>query len=278
MWWLAALPLASASGPQYYLAAPAVAPAASNLDTRAPPLVVAGPAVQSEFAGPEPTTQFGAPALVVALAVGCGLALRPQRRMGAPGRAAPALPRTGAVVMMPKMKKSKFTQVVLTKGVAGLGKGGEVVSVKHPYAENVLLPQGLAAPATPQVLEEIAAKVAAAEAARAAAVAEAKQKEAKLVATFGDSGCFIEKKVGPDGGIFGSVTAAELVDLLANKAGVAVDKKDVSVPEISPEKDLELPALKPGQKSVKVAGTAVADIKFHPEVVSKLKINVIPEE
>ena len=36
----------------------------------------------------------------------------------------------------------------------------------------MLLPQGLAAPATPQVLEEIAAKVAAAEAARAAAVAE----------------------------------------------------------------------------------------------------------
>jgi large subunit ribosomal protein L9 len=149
--------------------------------------------------------------------------------------------------------------------------------VKHPYAENVLLPQGLAAPATPQVLEEIAAKVAAAEAARAAAVAEAKQKEAKLVATFGASGCFIEKKVGPDGGIFGSVTAAELADLLANQAGVSVDKKDVSMPEISPENDLVLPPQKPGQPSVKVAGTAVADIKLHPEVVSKLKVNVIPE-
>merc|ERR1719238_781749 len=159
--------------------------------------------------------------------------------------------------MMPKVKKSKFTQVVLTKGVAGLGKGGEVVSVKHPYAENVLLPQGLAA--------------------RAAAVAEAKQKEAKLVATFGASGCFIEKKVGPDGGIFGSVTAAELADLLANQAGVSVDKKDVSMPEISPENDLVLLPQKPGQPSVKVAGTAVADIKLHPEVVSKLKVNVIPE-
>merc|ERR1719183_2044245 len=196
---------------------------------------------------PKVKKSMGTPALVVALAVGCGLALRPQRRMGAPGRAAPALPRAGAVVMMPKVKKSKFTQVVLTKGVAGLGKGGEVVSVKHPYAENVLLPQGLAAPATPQVLEEIAAKVAAAEAARAAAVAEAKQKEAKLVATFGESGCFIEKKVGPDGGIFGSVTAAELADLLANQAGVSVDKKDVTMPEISPENALVLPPQKPGQ-------------------------------
>lgn len=56
-----------------------------------------------------------------------------------------------------------------------------------------------------------------------------------------------------------------------------MDKKDVSMPEISPENDLVLPPQKPGQPSVKVAGTAVADIKLHPEVVSKLKVNVIPE-
>lgn len=90
-------------------------------------------------------------------------------------------------------------------------------------------------------------------------------------------GCFIEKQVGPDGAIFGSVTPSELSNLIESRAGIFVDKKIISIPDINKEKDMTIPAQKPGQSPTKVAGSAIVDVKFHPEVTCKFKILIVPK-
>lgn len=290
MWWLAVLPGVVSAERYYAVPAPTLSQRASphvawNLAALGTPTVLV-PAVPN---GPSQSESgdMWMPAFV-ALGVACGLALghhgaqpagrhQPPAtdRLASTSHFAQRLPRAGTVTMMAKMKK-KDIQVVLKSGVKGLGKAGEVVWVKPAYAENVLLKQGLAAAATADVLKDIEKEVAAKEAAATAAKQEAKQKGETLTRAFGDMGCFIEKNVGPDGLIFGSVTPSELAELIEAKAGVAVDKKAISIPAIKTDDAGTIPPQKPGGASIKIAGTAIADITLHPDVVCKLKIVVVP--
>jgi len=178
---------------------------------------------------------------------------------------------------MPRAK-NKDIQVVLKQKVPGMGEAGEVIKVKPAYWENVLYRQDLAAPAMAEVLERIAEEVAAREAQLAAVKKEAQEKESKMTSAFGQKGCMIEKKVGPSGEIFGSVTPIELSLILENKCGFVVDKKDMVIDKITATPGLELPAMKAGETPVKVAGETTATITLHKEVKAKLKIVIVPEK
>lgn len=155
-------------------------------------------------------------------------------------------------------KKPATVQVVLSAPVKGLGKAGELVSVKAAYAQNFLVAQGLGNIATKEKLDEIEAAAAAAAKAARAAKEDAVKAQATMEAVFGKQGAFIKKNTGPDGAIFGSITSAELADLISERAGIVVDKKLITPPSISS------------------VGTDFAEIKLHPEVVVKLKVVVIP--
>lgn len=179
----------------------------------------------------------------------------------APGLApAPACAaRTSRTTMLAKKKAAsgKTVQVVLSAPVKGLGKKGDLVSVKPAYAENMIVRAGLGAVATPEALDRIAAEQAE-EAANASALkAQAEADATTLEAVFGE-GCVVKKKVGPDGAIFGSVTAAEIAGLVSERARVAVDKKNIEVPEF------------------KKIGTGIAELALHKTVSAKLKIVVVP--
>ena len=169
--------------------------------------------------------------------------------------------------MMAKSKKAKggakggasaSVQVVLHQEVKGVGKKGELVMVKPAYAENVLIRGGLGAVATPEILEQIAADDAASAEAAAAAKAAAQASAKKLTEVFGDAGCVIEKKCGPDGAIFGSVTQTDLADALKQHAGLQVEKKHIKCPS-----------------DLKNAGTGTAEITLHKEIVHTLKVVVV---
>ena len=67
--------------------------------------------------------------------------------------------------------------MVLTAVVDGLGKPGDLVSVKPAYAQNFLLSKGLGKLATPAMLKEISEQVAADKASKAAGLAEAEEKK-----------------------------------------------------------------------------------------------------
>ena len=154
--------------------------------------------------------------------------------------------------------KSGSVSVLLSSDVKNLGRKGEVVSVKPAYAENMLVRTGLGQLATPEILAELEKSNLAAAEAAAAAKAKAVEARAALEKAFGDEGGSITKNVGPDGALFGSVTPTEVAELIAQLAGVSVEKKDV----------IECP-------DIKAVGSGVAKVRLHKEVVCQLKINVV---
>jgi len=164
--------------------------------------------------------------------------------------------------MLAKKKKAaggaaKTVQVVLTAEIKGVGRKGELVSVKPAYADNFIVNKGLGAIATPEKLAEIAAAQEAADAEAAALKAQAMKDAETIAAAFGEDGGEIAKNVGPDGAVFGSVTAAEVIALIKERANVSVQKKQVKVPEI------------------KTLGSGLAEVALHKEVTSKVKIVVV---
>lgn len=195
-------------------------------------------------------------------ACACSFSVSPAARMTATAAtsASPA-----ALVMLAKKKKGGgggaaggMVQVVLFQPVKGIGKKGEIVKVKSAYAENVILRGGLGEMATEEKLEEIAvAEAAAAATAKAEKDAAIKHSE-KIESVFGEDGAAIKKNAGPDGKLFGSVTATELVSVLQEQAGVTVKSSDIKPPDM---------------KSV---GEGFAEVRLHKEVVAKLKVVVSP--
>ena len=118
-------------------------------------------------------------------------------------------------------------KIILKKAVANLGEVDEIVEVKNGYAINYLVPQGYAIVATPSNLKqhEETLRQRAHKAAKKVADAEA------LAAKIAAQTVKVAVKVSEAGKIYGSVTAAQLADALV-AAGVEVDKKDITVPEV----------------------------------------------
>lgn len=145
-------------------------------------------------------------------------------------------------------------EIILTKDVEKLGYAGDIVSVKAGYANNYLIPNGMAKVAT-----ESAKKV----------LAETKKqrahKEAKILA---DAQALAEKIANlpltfsvkaEEGKIFGAVTSADVAEALAAK-GVEVDKKVIAV------------------ESIKTVGEYTATVKLHREVKAEVKLTVVAAE
>lgn len=155
------------------------------------------------------------------------------------------------VVAQRSVKKTK--QVVLTEQIPGVGNKGNVVKVANGYYRNFLAPLGKAEIATAAVLQEIQDKITAAEDEKKRVQAKA-EAMATALATIGKF--VLSKKVGAEGQIFGSVTAQEVVDAIAQQTGRDLPKKDVTLPDI------------------KTLGTYDAEIRLHPKVVGRFKIVV----
>jgi large subunit ribosomal protein L9 len=153
------------------------------------------------------------------------------------------------------MSKSDV-QVMLTKEVKKLGKIGELVGVAPGYAQNFLIPRGFAVRATPGVVQEVERRK---EAERQRLLAIRQEAEGKKVALSTIGGFIIKKAVGEGNSIFGTVTDREVAQLIAQKAMMEIDRRDISVPDI------------------KKIGNYDIDIKLHAEVTATIKLEVVPE-
>ena len=118
-------------------------------------------------------------------------------------------------------------KIILKKAVANLGEVDEIVEVKNGYAINYLVPQGDAIVATPSNLKQHEETLRQRAHKEAKKVADAEALAAKIAAQT----VKVAVKVSEAGKIYGSVTAAQLADALV-AAGVEVDKKDITVPEV----------------------------------------------
>lgn len=161
------------------------------------------------------------------------------------------------MLVVAQKKVAKKQQVVLTQDLPGWGKQGDLTKVPIGYFRNYLHPNGSAVPATSAILLKIQQEIEAEERAKR----EEKAKAQAMATALSTIGKFtVRKKVGENDQIFGSVTAAELVEAIAQQTGRTLDKKAITLPDI------------------KTLGTFDASIKLHPEVTGSFKVVVQKEK
>ena len=149
---------------------------------------------------------------------------------------------------------AKRVQLVLTQDIRKLGKNGDVVEVAPGYARNYLIPQKMASNVTPGLLKQ-AEKRREVERLRLLALKELAQTQKAAIDKVGKFS--IAKQVGEKESIFGTVTAAEVAELVKEKTGQEIDKRDIEMPDVA-----QLGAYK-------------AQLKLHPEVIVTVEIEVV---
>lgn len=141
--------------------------------------------------------------------------------------------------------------VILKKDVKGTGKAGDIVKVSDGFANNRLIPAGLAVPATDKNVRSVEKQKAfiaqknAEE--KAAAEAAVKKLEAQPVV--------LKTRVGEGGKLFGSITSMDIAKAIQEQVGKKIDKKKIVL-----------------SKPIKAVGETTVEIKLYPEVSAKLKV------
>ena len=145
-------------------------------------------------------------------------------------------------------------KVILTEEIRGLGSRGDIVNVKDGYARNFLLPKNLAREATAGNLKGIEQ-----ERKKWAQLADQERASAQKAAdSVKGTKVTIQKRVGENGHLFGSVTANEIADALEAR-GIEVDKRRIELAQ-----------------PIKSAGLHEVDVRLHREVTAHIQVEVVP--
>lgn len=144
-------------------------------------------------------------------------------------------------------------QIILNEDVHALGDAGEIVSVKPGYARNYLIPQGMATIATAERVNEVEHNKRVIAEKMAKDLKDLKAVKAKLDKTEIE----ISMQAGEEGKLFGSVTAANLAGLLAEK-GLEVDRRKIRLAE-----------------PIKLVGEHTVGIRLRSDVIAEFKVNVV---
>jgi large subunit ribosomal protein L9 len=120
-----------------------------------------------------------------------------------------------------------MAQAILLQDVEHLGEKGDVVDVAPGYLRNFLAPRQLAATANKKSIEQAQRLMAEAE----QAATERAEKAGDIAALLGKTVLTIEEQAGPEGRLFGSVTAKEIAEAIKDARGVRLDRKDIHISE-----------------------------------------------
>ena len=141
--------------------------------------------------------------------------------------------------------------VILQKDVKGTGKKGQIVKVSDGFANNRLIPAGMAIPATDKNVRtaEKEAKIIAEKLAadKAAAQATAEKLESKPIV--------IKTKIGNGGKLFGSITSMDIANAIKEQLNKTIDKKKIVL-----------------AKPIKEIGETEVEVKLFQEVSAKIKV------
>lgn len=145
-------------------------------------------------------------------------------------------------------------KVILIDEIRGLGTRGDIVSVKDGYARNFLIPKKLAREATPGNLKSVEQ-----ERKKWALLANQEKETAQKAAErVKGTKVRVEKRVGDNGQLFGSVTANEIADALLAK-GIDVDKRRIELAH-----------------PIKTLGTHDVEVRLHRDVNAQIQVEVVP--
>jgi len=145
-------------------------------------------------------------------------------------------------------------RVVLRTDLDNVGKRGDIVDVADGYARNFLLPKGHAIVATDGVTAQASAMR------RARDLRDARDREsAEVVArTLVPMVIRIPAKAGTGGRLFGSVTASDVAEAVAQQAKVTLDRRRLHLDE-----------------PIKSTGTHEVPVKLHSDVEFRITVEVV---
>ena len=118
-------------------------------------------------------------------------------------------------------------KVVLTQDVPKLGDSGTLQDVKDGYARNFLIPQGLAAMATPGMVKQVEER----QRAEARRVAKLEEEMRGLADRIEAANIEIIARVGEQGRLYGSVTSTEIAEKLSEAVGEEIDRRKLGLDE-----------------------------------------------
>jgi len=143
-------------------------------------------------------------------------------------------------------------KVIFLQDVKSHGKKGEIKEVAEGFANNYLIPKGLAKPASEGNLKSLEAQK----------QAEARRKEREkdearaLAAKLENMTLEIPSKAGENGRLFGSITNKQIAEAL-EKAGIRIDKRKIVLDD-----------------PIRALGVYRVPVKLHSEVAAELKVYV----
>ena len=144
-------------------------------------------------------------------------------------------------------------QVILREDVASLGHAGDLVRVKPGFARNYLIPQGKAIAATEASKREMEHQK--------RVIAEKVRRERELLEgerkKYDGVEIEITAQAGEEGKLFGSVTSAQIADVLAAR-GLELDRRRIDLAE-----------------PIKTLGDHDVVVRLHREVTATLKVKVV---
>lgn len=148
-------------------------------------------------------------------------------------------------------------RVILTKYHEKLGDVGDTVEVKSGYANNYLIPNGLALPATRGNINQMELVKKAALKVEARNIKEAEELAKKLE---GLQVTFVVK-TGEEGKLYGSITNKDIAEKISEERKIEIDRKKVDI-----------------QEHIKELGEYEIELKLYKEVKSFVKVKVEPDE
>ena len=146
-------------------------------------------------------------------------------------------------------------EIILKQDVANLGYKDEIVKVKNGYANNYLLPKGMAIIATP-----VNKKIHAENLRQRAHKEEALRKNAETQqAALNGKTVKLIVKVGENGQLFGGVNNIMVAEALKEQHNYDVDRKNIVV------------------ETIKTVGNYTAKVNVYKEIKAEVNIEVVAE-
>lgn len=148
-------------------------------------------------------------------------------------------------------------KIVLRDDIDNVGRKGDLIEVADGYARNYLVPRGLAIVATKGTIKQAQAMQ------RSREVREAREREAAeaVAGRLRDQTVRIQARVGEAGRLFGSVTATDVADAVAEQLEVELDRKKLALPE-----------------PIREVGMHDVSLKLHPEVEASFHVVVLEKK
>ncbi len=146
-------------------------------------------------------------------------------------------------------------EIILKQDVANLGYKDEIVKVKNGYANNYLLPKGMAIIATP-----VNKKIHAENLRQRAHKEEALRKNAETQqAALNGKTVKLIVKVGENGQLFGGVNNIMVAEALKEQHNYDVDRKNIVV------------------ETIKTVGNYTAKVNVYKEIKAEINLEVVAE-